>query len=90
MELLFTKTEEGFVAEFSADGPFNLHIERSGKGFIKLYQRGCPEGLYQKTFSVGGDNGGKVFDCDFGALVYPKWIKVVSSKPVLKAEVTTE
>ena len=34
-----------------------------------------------------GVNGRKVVDYDFGALVYPKWIKVVSGSEVVSASV---
>ena len=88
MELNFTKTTEGYVAEFKATGDFNLHIERQKQGLIKVMQKGCENGKYAESFSVAGTAATEVFDCDFGSLVYPKWIKVVSGIEVVKAVAT--
>ena len=88
MELIFTKTEEGYVAEFEVASDFNLHLERVKNGLIQVFQRGCPEGKYEMVYTAGGSYANEVYDRDFGALVYPKWIKVVSSNEVGKGVVT--
>lgn len=88
MELIFTKTEEGYVAEFEVASDFNLHLERVKAGLLRVFQRGCPEGQYEIVNTEGGTYAKEVYDRDFGALVYPKWIKVVSSNEVVRGEVT--
>ena len=87
MELTFEKVGNQYVAEFQATNDFNLHIEREEIGVLEVHQRGSEEGKYDFAWSTGV-NGRKVVDYDFGALVYPKWIKVVSSSEVSKAFVT--
>ena len=52
-------------------------------------QRGSASGEYAPAFTKGVYEGAAVFDCDFGALVYPKWIKVVSGTEVLKASMNS-
>lgn len=88
MDLTFTKTAEGYVAEFQATGPFNLHLEREKQGLLKIQQRGCSEGEYAESFSRAGTYAPAVFDYDFGALVFPKYIKVISGVEVAKCVVT--
>lgn len=87
MELTFEKVGNQYVAEFQAPSDFNLHIEREEIGVLEVHQRGSEEGKYDFAWGTGV-NGRKVVDYDFGALVYPKWIKVVSGNEVVKAFVT--
>ena len=87
MEINFEKVGNQYVAEFEATADFNLHIEREENGVLELHQRGSEEGKYDFAWSAG-INGRKVVDYDFGALVYPKWIKVVSGSEVVRGEVT--
>lgn len=90
MELNFVETIEGkeWVAEFEATNHFNLHIERENSGSLVVGQRGTASGEYDTSFVKGMYEGGMVIDYDFGALVYPKYIKVTSGSKVLSAEVT--
>ena len=90
MELNFVETIEGkeWVAEFEAPSDFNLHIERANSGSLVVSQRGTVSGEYETAVVKGMYEGGIVIDCDFGALVYPKWIKVTSGSKVVKGEVT--
>lgn len=86
MELTFKQNEElNYEAEFKVDGDFNLHIERVSKGPICLMQRGTSEGEYSNSAVL--DNDDDTLDYDFAALVYPKWIKVVSGSEVISASV---
>ena len=87
MELNFNKEGNVWVAEFEATSDFNLHLERSDDGLIKVMQRGTTEGEYVDSFITSGDNQMKNFDCDFAALVYPKYIKVISGTEVITASV---
>lgn len=86
MELTFEKVGNQYVAEFQAPSDFNLHIEREEIGVLEVHQRGSEEGKYDFAWGTGV-NGRKVVDYDFGALVYPKWIKVVSGSEVVSASV---
>ena len=87
MELVFSKIENDWVAEFEAPGDFNLHLERKSTGSLVISQRGTASGEYSAAFAKGIYEGQKVIDYDFGALVYPKWIKVESSSEVVSASV---
>lgn len=88
MELNFNKTSQNvYEAVFEASGDFNLHVERVKNGTLEVYQRGVAEGEYDFAWSAG-IGARKVIDYDFGALVYPKWIKVTSGSKVVKGEVT--
>lgn len=88
MELNFSKVGNEWVAEFEATNHFNLHLERKDTGSLIVSQRGSGSGEYALSFMRGMNEGKKVFDYDFGAFVYPKYIKVVSGSEVLKSEVT--
>lgn len=78
MELTFRKEGSKYIAEFSATADFNLHLEREVGGFLYVSQRTSASGQYDSI--KGGDFApkDKVVDYDFTALVYPKFIKVVS------------
>lgn len=89
MELIFNEVaEDVFEAEFEATGDFNLHLERENTGSLVVSQRGSASGEYVSSFGLSTYEGQRVIDYDFGALVYPKWIKVTSSSEVVKGEVT--
>lgn len=89
MELKFVETIEGkeWEAEFEAHSDFNLHLERVKGGSLVVSQRGTTSGEYAAAFAKGMYEGQAVIDYDFGALVYPKWIKVVSGSKVVSASV---
>ena len=86
MELVFNQIDKNWVAEFEATSDFNLHLERESMGWLTVGQRTTSSGGYDESFKLPYD--GRVIDYDFGALVYPKWIKVTSSSKVVKGEVT--
>lgn len=86
MELKFEKVKNLYVAEFEATGDFNLHIERVSDGRFLVHQKSVAGGEYDivDTVSYMDLDHKAVIDLDFTALVYPKWIKVVSeSEPTL-------
>lgn len=89
MELKFVETIEGkeWEAEFEAPSDFNLHLERVKGGSLVVSQRGTTSGEYASAFAKGMYEGQAVIDYDFGALVYPKYIKVVSGSEVVSASV---
>jgi hypothetical protein len=86
-QLTFTKTNNQWVAEFEATADFNLHIERNDVGTLGIYQRGTASGNFAPVQGAVVQLG-KTYDADFSALVYPKYIKVVSASEVVNAEVT--
>lgn len=89
MELVFNEVaEKVYEAEFEVTGDFNLHLERENTGSLVVSQRGTSSGEYVSSFALSTYEGQRVIDFDFGALVYPKWIKVTSSSKVVKGEVT--
>lgn len=84
-QLTFNKTNNQWVAEFEATADFNLHIERASSGTIGLYQRTTTTGDYAPIQGAVLQLG-KTFDADFIGVIYPKYIKVVSSVEVTNAE----
>ena len=77
MEINFQKVGDVYVSEFTATADFNLHLEGVVEGNVKVYQRGTSSGeyAYVKT-ATPYPSFSKVYDYDFSALVYPKYIKV--------------
>lgn len=89
LKLEFTEVSKGlWVAEFVATANFNLHIEREKRGSLVVSQRGTDSGEYSTSFVKGEYEGSAIFDSDFGALVYPKWIKIESGSKVVSCTVT--
>ncbi len=91
MELNFTKDGKNFVAEFEASAEFNLHIERSKSGDIRMYQRTTPSGGFAlvEGFQLSS-KWQEVIDTDtIGGMVYPKTIRIVSEVEPTYAEVTS-
>lgn len=87
MELTFNKTNENvYEAIFEATADFNIHLERKSTGILVIKQSGIADGVFDDAFNLG-INAREVIDYDFGALVYPKWIKVVSGSEVVSASV---
>lgn len=89
MELVFNQAEKMWVAEFEASADFNLHIERSSGGNILLYQRTQGGGWdIVDDFSAVRWQG--VIDYDCTALIYPKYLKIVSeSRPDYAAVISS-
>lgn len=89
MDLTFNKEDKNFVAEFEAKADFNLHIERNKGGDILLYVR-TQGGGYDIVDDFGVQRHQGVIDYDFTALVYPKWIKIVSEVEPTYAAVVSD
>ena len=88
MELEFKKVANRYEAEFEATDNFNLHIERTKPGFIKIFQRGTPDGEYASESSWCEHSAEPVIDKDFSMLVFPKYIKIVSESEVTRCVAT--
>jgi hypothetical protein len=88
MDLNFELQGSYFIAEFEVTSDFNLHIEKDPIGEFFVYQRtaGGQYDLVQNFKKNKGDDS--IIDYDFQALVYPKWIKVVSEVEPTMAAVT--
>ena len=89
MEIEFTNIDNIWVAEFEVTSDFNLHIERNTEGRLDIYQR-TAGGEYEHIHNTGYLNNKAVYDNDFQALVYPKWIKIKSAVKPIIATITTD
>lgn len=89
MDLIFTQSETGksWVAEFEATADFNLHIERDKGGNLMLYQR-TNGGGWDIVNDFANPRFGAI-DYDCAALIYPKFVKVVSEVEPTYAAVTS-
>lgn len=90
MELQFEKVGKRWVAEFEATGNFNLNVKRVKPSSIKVYQKGSANGEYASMASWDSKLAPSVIDYDFSALIYPKFIKVVSESEPIKGIVTMD
>lgn len=91
MELIFTKQADRWVAEFIATDDFNLHIEGVVEGNVSVFQRGSESGNY--AFVKEGTphpSYANVYDYDFAALIYPKFIKVSCATEPTSGIVTSD
>ena len=77
-ELSFTNEGSKYVCEFEVSSDFNLHLERDKGGFLFLYQRSSDGGSYDSVGDAKFAPHDSIIDYDCTALVYPKFIKVVS------------
>lgn len=87
MELQFTQNENLFIAEFTAEADFNIHIEKDA-GFVTLYQSGVQGGKYDVVRTLNDNNQDVVIDTDCLAVVYPKYLRVVATTLPTVAVVT--
>ena len=96
MEITFEKidkllgNEGAYVSEFEVTADFNLHIERKAGGRFLMYQKSVADGEYDIVDGVGYQEPRHkaVIDIDMTALVYPKFVKVVSESEVTMGVVT--
>lgn len=87
MELEFIKVGSRWVAEFTATGNFNLHIEK-GEGSLGIYQSSVEGGKYDYVRQLNIAQYDKIVDVDFVGAIFPKWIKVESKSMPTMAVVT--
>lgn len=88
MDLIFTKTEDGrFEARHTVNADFNVHVEIH-KGTpcslvvnVSTVEDGEPVAAYSGNVS-------DVFDRDFDAIVYPKYVTIVTDQPVRRGVIT--
>lgn len=84
----FVKKNGMHEAEFEATADFNLHIERKAGGRFLIYQKSVADGKYAIVDNIGYHDHKDVIDLDMTALVYPKFVKVVSESEVTMGVVT--
>lgn len=87
MNLEFAHTGDLYIADFTANADFNLHIEQETKGFVDVYQSGISDGKYDMVKALSHTYN-EVVDVDCTALIYPKYIRVVLRNEPNKAVVT--
>ena len=90
MELTFTKTNNLFISEFQVNSDFNLHIEREEHGIFNIFQRTTSSGEYALVNHEQKLDNKSVIDYDFTSLIYPKYIKIVSSTEPVLSEIISE
>ena len=88
MELSFIKSGSKYVCEVQVTSDFNLHIEREDSGFLYVQQRTTFDGEYDSVSGADFSPSDTIIDVDFTALVYPKWIKIVTEVEPTLAVVT--
>lgn len=84
----FVKKNGMYEAEFEATADFNLHIERVAGGRFLVYQKSVADGKYDIVDGIGRQDHKDVIDLDMTALIYPKYIKIVSESEVTMGVVT--
>ena len=90
MELNFIKVFDRWVAEFTATEDFNIHIEGVKLGNLSIFQKGTENGGYAfANGAVPTPSDGTVYDCDFSATIYPKYMKVSCTTEPTLAVVTS-
>lgn len=77
MELTFNKVGDLYVADFTAESDFALHIEKS-VGNIRVLQSSIQNGQYDYVKNANINGADAVIDFDFTALVYPKYMRIES------------
>lgn len=87
MEIKFTQENGRYVAHFSVSSDFNIHIEKKG-GTMHFLQSTVQGGRYDLINDLNFGTDQEVIDVDCTALVYPKYIEIVSAVLPTKAVVT--
>lgn len=87
MNLEFTKNGDLYIAEFTAEADFNIHIEKDA-GFVTLYQTSVAGGKYEVVRSLNRNYLDPVIDAAHKVLVAPLYIRLVSSTMPSVAVVT--
>lgn len=90
MNLQFEQKNGMYEAEFAVSDAFNLNLVRENKGQISIFQKGASDGEYPIKASYRDIKAASVVDVDVTAVAYPKYIKIVSSSPVVKGTITTD
>lgn len=87
-QLVFTEVEGQYVAEATAYGDYNLHIEREVNGALEVAQTTVQDSEYVPKVGVSYTPLSANFDDDFDNIVYPKYVRVTSGTPVTSGYIT--
>lgn len=87
-ELQFRKCdgEAGYEATVTVDADYNLHLERTQRGSVRIMQSTVQTGDKAERFYAG--DKAEVWEDDFDGIVYPKYIRIVSGSLVRKGYIT--
>lgn len=85
--ITFNKEGDKYVATFTAVADFNIHIEQKG-GIVDMLQSSVEGAEYDYVKALNISKFDEVIDVDCTALIYPKYIKLVSKVKPTKAIVT--
>lgn len=81
MDLIFSKTSNGWVAEFQAPTHFNLHLERKDAGRLDLYRK--TSGSNYDYVRIPYKGGSKVVDMDVPVVMSREYKVVCESEPTV-------
>lgn len=84
MDLSFTKQGDFYVATTSVNNDYNVHIELEDQGTVTVYHKTSGS----EFAFVHNASGVVVMDDDFDGIIYPKTIKITTTKPVAKCIIT--
>lgn len=90
MNIQFENINNRYEAEFAVTDAFNLNLIRESRGILTIYQKGAVDGDYPLKPSYHDQKAPAIIDVDITTAVYPKYIKVISTSPVLQGVVTTD
>lgn len=88
MNLEFTKTNNTWVATFTATSDFAIHIEKEGKAPIKFEQSSVEGAKYDTCRGISMSMHDTVMDEIIPVMVTPLYIKVVAYEKPTMAIVT--
>lgn len=95
-KLTFAQEKNAYVAYATVYANYALHIEQEEKGRIELQLKSVQDGEYADCEEQLREPSAKkpVFDKDFGHIVIsdnnPKYLKIISFKPVVKASLVCD
>lgn len=90
MELVFNQINDRWEAEIKVTADFNLHIEGVREGNVSVFMRGTESGEYAYVRGATPyPSVGTVYEYDFSAVIFPKYIKVACASQPSLAVVTS-
>ena len=90
MELVFNQINDRWEAEIKVTADFNLHIEGVREGNVSVFMRGTESGEYAYVRGATPyPSVGTVYEYDFSAVIFPKYIKVACATAPSLAVVTS-
>ena len=86
-ELEFTKSQSGdcYEALVTVNANYAVHLERECVGYVQIYHTSIPDTKYGEKYTML--DAPETWDEDFDNIVYPKYLRIVSSSMVQKGYV---